>query len=777
MKLNDPSIVDPGLFWFWNATPTRREIDEKLDAFLSKGFRSVYIHPMPQSFRPAEFFGGMEVEYLSPAFFELVGYTCEAMVVRKMTLWLYDEGGWPSGMAGGRVVREDPNYGVWMLDKQGDSIQPTQLVKEISYPDLMNPAATDCFIRHTHEKYRACIGHEFGRTVRGIFTDEPRLIGRVGTERIPYSPLLPEAFESDHGYKLNGVLPELFVAIDGDENRAMIQRDYRRTISRLIAENYYQRLHNWCEENQLIFEGHHSGEDDFARHGQYFGNYLQQAKHYHIPGVDTIWRQIFPGNAGGNYVQLASSAAWLRGGRVAVSESFAVYGPGLTLEQMKWIAAFQIVRGVNKIGAMASLHDVRGARRINVGTDLSPKNPVWRDVDLWCEFVRNAARFSMKGQPQASVGVLYRDELVALDKADAFNLAHEAICDRLHDQLVSWLFVGAEDLPIPSLSALLIHVDGLLDRTEINSIIHFASSGAKILWLGDAEPPVELANLPNLHRLAAVEQLNLQEHSAVQTNDDLSGVRLLALREGNWRGYLFFNQNSDAVTFAFQPKDAGELIAHQLEAGLLTSQSDRFMPGGVQITLNAGEMRAFESSRQPCSDAYAAGESSLVLSDGWTVARAQRFEIVDDVETIEGAERAVSVQLGDFALVDRAFSGSLIYENSFELPEVPPDARIVVDLGKVFYSAEVSCNGISAGRRAWLPFWFDVTKCIKRGRNELRIRVTNTLANQWARPDIRARDLAQWKNMYLEKITPFLDESLHSGLVGPVVIRTLRNEA
>ncbi len=774
MDKRDPTLVDPSLFWFWNATPTLTEIDERLDAFIAKGFRAVYVHPMPQSFRPADFHGGMEVEYLSDAFFDLIAYTCAAISARGMKMWLYDEGGWPSGMAGGRIVQENPQFGIWTLEKQADSIRPAQLLPECPYPDLMNPAATDCFIRHTHERYRAYIGTEFGRTVRGIFTDEPRVVGRLGTWKIPWSPELPAAFKADHGYAVEEVMQELFEPF-GKEGLRDSQRQYLRTLSRLIAGNYYGRIRQWCESHGLLFEGHHSGEDDYGRHGQYFGDFLRQASQYHIPGVDTIWRQVFPGQSGGNYVQLASSSAWARGQRVALSESFAVYGPGLTLEQMKWIAAFQIVRGVNKIGAMASLHSAQGPRRLSVCTDISPRNPIWSHIDLWSDFVRGAARFSMKGQPEVSVGVFYRAELAPIDQSEGFNRTREQICDRLHDQLVGWMFVGCDQLKHLPLRVLIMHVHGRLEPAEVAAIRQFLVAGGKVIWFGLGDPPVGLSHAPGFDCARDIEQLHLRDYSAVELASPVVGVRLLALREGDWHGLLFFNQGAKPVTFTFRPRHGGEVAACEFDDAIGLASFDRATGQGLQITLHPSELRAYQSAQGVTAKGEAFDCVQIVPAVGDVkVRRISSFVVADDIRQTCEFEDEPDTGLGDYSQRHPAFSGCLEVENRFSIAELPQADRVILDLGVVYYTAEVSCNSVAVGRRAWAPYWYDVTRCIRAGDNDIRIRVTNTLANQWACPQVQDEHRRKWNNMYLEKITPYLTESLHCGVVGPVALRFLK---
>ena len=79
----------------------------------------------------------------------------------------------------------------------------------------------------------------------------------------------------------------------------------------------------------------------------------------------------------------------------------------------------------------------------------------------------------------------------------------------------------------------------------------------------------------------------------------------------------------------------------------------------------------------------------------------------------------------------RFFSGRGIYEAEFSFAiKLAPDVGVVLDLGDVRETAEVSLNGRKAGV-AWMrPYRFDVTQQIQTGSNHLRIDVTNLLINR-----------------------------------------------
>lgn len=81
------------------------------------------------------------------------------------------------------------------------------------------------------------------------------------------------------------------------------------------------------------------------------------------------------------------------------------------------------------------------------------------------------------------------------------------------------------------------------------------------------------------------------------------------------------------------------------------------------------------------------------------------------------------------------YSGSALYETSFDLDRLPAGERLLLDLGAVGLAAEVWVNGQKAGERAWRPFEVEITPWVRRGSNLLRVRVANSNAGWMAQGD------------------------------------------
>ena len=91
----------PGVypFWFWNGVQEESRIAEQLEAMKAGGCRGVVLHSRE----------GNRIPYLSERWFELVLHSCDCAKRLGLTIWLYDEDGYPSGNAGMQVQKLRPD--------------------------------------------------------------------------------------------------------------------------------------------------------------------------------------------------------------------------------------------------------------------------------------------------------------------------------------------------------------------------------------------------------------------------------------------------------------------------------------------------------------------------------------------------------------------------------------------------------------------------------------------------------------------------------------------
>ena len=87
-------------FWSWNANIEKEEALWQLSDFKAKGYGGIFVHAR----------GGLEIEYMGEKWFEVFDECVQWAAENDFDIWLYDEFGWPSGFAGGKVNGLGPAY-------------------------------------------------------------------------------------------------------------------------------------------------------------------------------------------------------------------------------------------------------------------------------------------------------------------------------------------------------------------------------------------------------------------------------------------------------------------------------------------------------------------------------------------------------------------------------------------------------------------------------------------------------------------------------------------
>jgi hypothetical protein len=358
MKLKTADF--PSIFWKWNDRLVPRDIARRVRDLHAWGIRSFLIHPMPDDFRKEDFFGGMTTPYLSPAFFRAVRAAVEQAAELGMEVWIYDEAGWPSGQAGGLILRKWPQLRARVMTPDG--LRETTPARA----DLLHPETTPRFLELTHERYRRAVGEFFGTVIPGVFTDEPTVPGQVGTPRLPWTPDLPEEFARRTGRELEPLLPALFGR--GRTPAAdQARRAFAEVWTSLFAERFFDPMRRYCHAHGLVLVGHLLGDQSLRGHARCNGDFLKIIGRLDEPGIDTVWGQISPGRRREFFPTFASSAL-TRPGQRCWSEPFAAYGFGLTVQEMKRVADIQLAQGINKFAPMYVQLSRRAGRWIGTGT-------------------------------------------------------------------------------------------------------------------------------------------------------------------------------------------------------------------------------------------------------------------------------------------------------------------------------------------------------------------------------------------------------------------------
>lgn len=379
---NPETAYRPLPFWSWNDRLDPQELRRQIEQMQASGVGGYFMHAR----------GGLQTEYLGEDWFRCIDTGVKAGHKAGLAPWVYDEEGWPSGFAGGKVnalgawtyarglhlrtldspadaACDDAVLGVYALPADGgilavrdcaadpESGAGTRYVEcsqtaSPFYIDVLNEKVVRAFLDSTHEEYakRFALGGDAG--LSGFFTDEPRL----SEGAIPWSEILPAAFRQAYGYDLLPVLPALFLPCGA--YRA-VRQDFWALVNRLFVHAYMEQIGAWCQAHNCRLTGHMMMEESLYAQMTGTGGVMPFYEHMQQPGVDSLRRAI---NDPRIPKQVGSVAEQL-GKPHVLSESFAMGGWDMSFEEMRWIAGWQMVNGVNLICQHLQAYSLKGLRK------------------------------------------------------------------------------------------------------------------------------------------------------------------------------------------------------------------------------------------------------------------------------------------------------------------------------------------------------------------------------------------------------------------------------
>lgn len=801
--LEPDSLYWPGYFWLWNGPVDRDSLLNQLRDMYRHGARSVCVHPMPPGFRPLTMNNQLSVPYLGEEFFARVKEVAAEAEKLGMNYWLYDEGGWPSGEACGLVTAEHPELraSVWATTDDG-----TWEIRRMPEVDRLNPQATERFIRLTHQAYREAVGGHFSRTIRFAFTDEPCFSQVVPGRRIPWNEELGREFEQRFGYRFQD---HLDVFARPAESLTVAERnirvDFFDTVSQRFVDAYLLPLRQWCRENGLRSGGHLGGEDDTAggvRHG--YGHILRTLRAMDLPGVDAIWRQIFPGKANHHFPLFAASAAHQIGSSEVFTESFAVYGSGITLEQMKWVTDFQYVRGCNLLVESNYPFSTRDHLMVSCRPNFGALNPLWDHIPVFHAYVARLGYTLTRGEPNIENAVYLptRDFWAC----DGSAVGYEAIVELLLHHQCGFDLIDDDILTDPDTRfengaccvgsmryrRIIMPPCQWLSRAGALKLAEFAKNGGKVICLnqfpGVAEDDGETfrRGLDELSRQeiyvadspdALVRQVPSLIHLAPADDPASRNVRVLSRKLDEGAIYFVFNEGDSDFAGSLRFREClpvNELIPQTGERRRLTEAVVQQDGAVLPLFLPAGQSRVFlcgDLDSEPCPVRKTVGV--IEVAGDWQARMVRRFDVGEhDYEITSVTSGWEPVEPGSWTPRFPAdFSGDIAYRTVIEIPTQWRGYTMRLDLGRIEYAARILVNGQEVSQMAWSPWEVDLPQ-VEESSFELEIIVTNTLANlitsQRVRSEWEKRQGPGWLGPYDPRTKEFEKDTRGGGLYGPV---------
>lgn len=774
-------------FWSWNDELEPKELVWQIRQMKEKGIGGFFMHAR----------GGLKTPYMSEKWMECVRVCVEEAKKCGMDPWLYDEEGWPSGFAGGEVTKLGDGYHTrWMELYQ---CAPSDIGRELSilgiyapdgrylydyreeetvyvvcekanpyYVDVLNPDVIRKFLEVTHEKYKKEFAAELGTVIPGFFTDEPQF----SKLKIPYSYLLPEEFKKENGYELKEHLPALFLDLPGC---GQYRYDFWKVVSRMFTEGFCKTVYDWCEENHCRLTGHLMREDSLLMQMQATAGVMPSYEYMHVPGIDWLRRRI----SSPLTPKQAGSAAAQLGRKFVLSEMFAMAGWDCSPEELKWIAEWQYVNGVNRMCQHLEAYSIRGIRKRDFPPSLFYQQPWWEEYGDFNEYFARLGLLLTSGQvevellllhPMHSGWMLYdgREE----GEIVSFGQRFEDLSQRLADCHIDHHY-GDETLIARhgkvkgdrfyigkcGYRAVVIPDMRCMDQPTVELLLQFAQNKGHIYQMGDfpeytspkAQKP--LLKLRDLARPVGIRELKKDIDrladfpvSITENGREIPNIHY-QLRKTD-TGRILYVVNLDTVmerNARFRLSGSWEITEYApLDNSRYPVDTDEEQPGQTSfcIRMAARESKVF-FIRELKADPKAAGreakardsDRTIILNPGgsWKIRHADLNALTLDrcryrIDGKEWRDEIYTIQLMDILLQEkRPVQAELLF--SFRMDMAPEETREFYLAAEIADRLNARINGteVALCEQGW---WrdkgfrtYDIRPYIRKGDNEIILKI------------------------------------------------------
>lgn len=581
-----------------------------------------------------------------------------------------------------------------------------------------------------------------------------------------WTPTLFEEFYKRRGYRLED---HLLAFTHGD---VKLVSDYRETLSDLLLENFTQQWTAWAHSHGAITRNQAHGSP---------ANLIDCYAAVDIPEIEGFGLSDFgikglrqdPGKTRKNdsdysMFKYAPSAAHICGKPFTSSETFTWLTEHFrtSLSQFKPDLDLMFCAGVNRMFFHGTCYSPKDdpwpGWKFYASIDMSPTNSIWRDAPEFMKYVERCQSFLQWGQPDNDFLVYLPirdmwkknpDKLLMQFSIHAMGkLAPEFIqaildidkagfdCDYISERLLMGCKVvngGIETAAGTSYKALIIPGSGDMPEQVKAHIEAMKAQGAKIIYGTDV----------NAMNAAAKPETMKTEYG------------LKAIRRKNPTGYHYFIAN-------LTPND----IEGDIQLGVDFKRGAYFNPLNgeikpvpisladhkIHLSLRSGESIILQTYDDAPQQQPADLMKSLVsvyhqttktqpqeypLNGPWKLSFIEEAPKVNQTFTLDKVQTWES--LSDET---RVTMGTGVYETTVKLKkkDLKDAAGWKIDLGDVRESARVYINGQYIGCAWSVPYVLDCKNTLKKGKNTIRIEVTNLPANRIADLD---RKGVKWRKM------------------------------
>ena len=670
---------------------------------------------------------------------------------------------------------------------------------------------------------KALVGFE-GK-LRAIFNDSYEVYGT------DFTPLFLQEFEKRRGYDLKKYLPQLLSKEDSEIGNR-IKSDYRETLSDLLLNKFDLPWTKWANsknyKTKLQAHGSPGNLIDLYASADIPECETFGSMPYDIPGFRREKEDIRDGDADPVMLKFSSSAAHIAGKPLTSSETFTWLRDHFktALSQCKPEVEDLMLNGINHVFLHGSTYSPKKAEwpgwKFYASVNFNATNSIWEDAPGLFNYIANCQSILQSGKPDNETLLyypVYDTWGKSLDGNLFFQFKIHSLKEWLHGtpfydttkklmangygvDFVSDSFIaqasvkdGMLVLPGGNYKSLVVPNCDKMPLATLEKLIALKKSGAHIIFEGlpksvpgfkDYEVQnVKLATLLSSNKtiinpvsdlFKALADANEQPETLVKTGlkftrRDLDGEKIYYLVNHTPKtieGFIpLAVANKEVLILDPLNRNVGNAIVKkegQTTLVKLRIESGKSFILKTENTASEKPWKYYEATAEP-----------IALKGDWKL----NFE--KGGPTLPAPAKVSSLESWTkISPETEAFSGTALYTLQFDAPKVAAD-NWQLNLGDVRESAKIWLNGEYIGDAWSVPFTINLGK-LKKGKNELKVQVTNLSANRVIDMEKKGKE---WKIFYeinmVDKDYNKFDATkwspMPSGLLGPVTITPLKNEA
>lgn len=658
-------------------------------------------------------------------------------------------------------LKWDVPEGRWIIMRTG--MAPTGVTNGPATPEATGLEIDKMSSRHVRTHFDAFIGEilrripaEDRKTFKVVVQDSYETGGQNFTDDFM------QTFESVYGYSMLPYLPAYYGYVVGDQDRSdRFLWDLRRLIADQVAYQYVGGLRDVSHEHGLTTwlecYGHWGFPGEFLQYG---------GQSDEIAGE--FWSA---GSLGDIENRAASSCGHIYGKALIWAESNTSGGPAYSRApvDMKQRTDRFFAEGINASLLHLYIEQADTSRYPGInapfGNEFDANNTWFSQMDLFTDYLKRCNYMLRQGLNVADVAYLIGEDAPKMTGEQSPALPAGYQFDYINAEVImrdANVSHGRITLPHGTSYRVLVLPPVETMRPELlEKIERMVSDGAILL----GQPPRRSPSMQNYPAAdAEVERMarsmwggcfdtkgandygkgriyngcTLEEIFAeIDLEPDFrveSGAPLLYNHRSMMGAEIYFvsNQSGAAVDatpeFRVDPALAPERWS-PVDGSITSLPQFEATATGIRMSLHLEPLEScfivFRGKGSPkAGDNNPTPASAVEISEPWHVAFDGKLSSPAPIEMASPADLA---QNADPEI--RYFSGTITYTTEFDLDDASA-ARELLNLGRVESMAKVYVNDRYAGGAWCPPYKVDITQCVKKGRNTLRVEVVNKWVNR-----------------------------------------------